>query len=279
MKNETKRAARASVETDQYMQTLIAGITEKLTEDLREALSSTLENQISTTLAEALLEGEFYRRISKDMRTGLRKIHKEISATSKPNESAGGTSSLPPTGESSSQSVAESARANQLFSEASSQLTEVLVQTENATVTIMEAVERQFSNQSLVADLLARVSGEENKYAISELEALQVELDTDLNSILMALSFQDLTGQRIKRAVAALQEIESTTVELYLSTGLLIQAHEETPVENLDRLTEQTRETVEAFASQSVVGSELKGPSGGADQANIDDLLKQLGMD
>lgn len=264
MKKNTKSTAKASAPTDQYMQTMLAGVTEKLTLELREVLTKTLEQQISETLAQALLEGEFYRRISKDMRSGLRKIHKEISNASKVE---------------SAQGVAESARTNQLFSETSRQLTEVLSQTEEATVTIMEVVERQFVNQEKVTALYQRLALTDNSEALSELEAVHAELDIDLNAILMALSFQDLTGQRIKRAVSALREIESTVVELYLSTGLLIQAHEETPVKDLDALAAQTRETVEAFASQSLIGSDLKGPDRCVGQAKIDDLLKQLGMD
>ena len=101
----------------------------------------------------------------------------------------------------------------------------------------------------------------------------------DLNNVLTALSFQDLTGQRIKKAVAALQKIESTVVELYLSTGLLIQAYEEAPEKNLDELEEATKRTVDGLKGQVVVGSELQGPSAGTSQKNIDDLLAQLGMD
>jgi len=67
-------------------------------------------------------------------------------------------------------------------------------------------------------------------------------------------------------------------VELYLSTGLLIQAYEETPHKSLDQIEQETRQTVDSLKAGPIVGSELKGPTD-ASQGNIDALLAQLGMD
>ncbi len=252
---------------EDLLRRMMSEVTDKLTEDLRSVLADTLERQISTALSQSLLESEFYRRISRDMRTGLKRIYKEISAASQ-------------THPASNDGIMDQAQATKLFHEASEQLNEVLKQTESATEQIMEVVERHMELQSKMDGILrgadqGRIGEEDVAWMVSASEQMQ----SDLNNVLMALSFQDLTGQRIKRAVKALQEIESTVVELYLSTGLLIQAYEEAPDKDLDKLQEEAKRTVDGLKGQTVVDSELKGPSSGVSQKNIDDLLAQLGMD
>lgn len=242
-------------------------VTEKLTVDLREVLSVTLEKQISSALTKSLLESEFYRRISDDMRLGLKKIYKEINAAA--------TTS----GADEPSVVSDKARADKLFHEASEQLSAVLMQTEQATEAIMEVVEKHLDTQMEAATLLTRIKESDAlPEDVQRLAVINSELGDDLNNIMLSLSFQDLTGQRIKRAVAALKEIESTVVEMYLSTGLLIQAYEEGPDRSLEDIEAETRQKVSGLKNASVIDSPLKGPGDGATQQNIDDLLAQLGM-
>ena len=248
---------------------VMSEVTDKLTEDLRSVLTETIERQISTALTHSLLESEFYRRISKDMRSGLKRIYKEINAASKSGSA-----------ESDETPIMNKERADKLFHEASEQLGAVLAQTEKAAEDIMEVVERHMEEQGHTAEILAK-SGN-GVIAPEDLEWMRganARNGDDLNNVLMSLSFQDLTGQRIKRAIKALQEIESTVVELYLSTGLLIQAYEEDPHKSLDQIEKETRQTVDSLKSKTIVGSELKGPNADISQSNIDALLAQLGMD
>ena len=86
--------------------------------------------------------------------------------------------------------------------------------------------------------------------------------------IMTALSFQDLTGQRIKRIVTALQQIEKVVFELYMATGLSMKAMEQNP----EKSVEEIRQASKARATQ------LKGPQAGATQTDVDDLLSQLGL-
>ena len=262
------RDAAMSNPQDDLMRRIMSEVTDKLTTDLRSVLAETIERQISTALTHSLLESEFYRRISNDMRNGLKHIYKEINAASKSGAETGETPIL------------NKEQADKLFHEASEQLGAVLTQTEKATEDIMEVVERHMEVQSRTATILAK--SENGGLAPEDFEWLRrtnEQSGADLNTVLMTLSFQDLTGQRIKRAVKALQEIESTVVELYLSTGLLIQAYEETPDKDLDQIEQETRQTVDNLKSPPVVGSELKGPNSDVTQGNIDALLAQLGMD
>ncbi|MEG2140856.1 MAG: protein phosphatase CheZ [Bilophila sp.] len=253
---------------EEMLRKVMGEVTDKLTGDLRDVLaktlSQTLEQQISSALTQALLESEVYRRISSDLRTGLQRIYKEISAAS--------TGSALPV-----EAVPDKARADKLFHEASEQLSAVLTQTEQATVTILEVVERNMDLQLEAEDLFAKMNSSKDETERKRLEEINKTLGDDLNTIMLSLSFQDLTGQRIKRAVSALKEIESTVVELYLSTGLLLQSYVESPDKTLEEIEEETRKKVSTLKSGSVIDSSLKGPAD-ASQKQIDDLLSQLGM-
>jgi len=269
MQHKHKQESDMNTPQQEMMRLILSEVTDKLTMDLRSVLSETIERQITTALTQSLLESEFYRRVSKDMRSGLKRIYKEISAASKTGAESGETPIL------------SKERADKLFHEASEQLNAVLIQTEKATENIMEVVERHLEIQGRTAEILARTGGKGGltRKDFDWLRESNEQSRNDLNQVLTSLSFQDLTGQRIKRAVKALQEIESTVVELYLSTGLLIQAYEETPHKSLEQLEQETRQTVDSLKAGPIVGSELKGPSDGASQGNIDALLAQLGMD
>lgn len=252
---------------EDLMRRIMGEVTEKLTSDLREVLSCALEKQISTALTQSLLESEFYRRISDDMRNGLKKIYKEINEVARHSAPGGATA------------ASEKARADELFHEASQQLSAVLQQTEKAAEEIMEILERHMDTQAESGRILQKLrQGGTSAADLDRLEEINAVLGEDLNSIMLSLSFQDLTGQRIKRAVAALKEIESTVVEMYLSTGLLIQAYEETPTRGLEEIEAETRQKVSELKGSSVLSSSLKGPDAAASQKNIDDLLAQLGM-
>lgn len=247
------------------LRTILSEVSEKLTLDLQEVLSKTLEKQLTEALTQAMLDSEVYRRISNDMRSGLQRIYKEISATAVVKQDQ--------------QDVGEKAEhTNKLFYEASKQLSTVLSQTEQATVAILEVVERHMDLQVESEKLLTNIhEGKATEADSARLMEINSKLGEDLNTIMLSLSFQDLTGQRIKRAVSALKEIESTVVELYLSTGLLLQAYEEDPDKPLEQIEAEAKQKIMDFKGTSILDSELKGPTQ-ASQKNIDDLLSQLGM-
>lgn len=245
------------------LRAIMGEVTDKLTADLRDVLGKTLEHQLTEALTQALLESEVYRRISTDMRNGLQRIYKEISAANAAHD----------------QTTAKAEQANKLFHEASEQLSAVLSHTEQATVTILEVVEKQMDMQVESEKLLKSLCSENtDARTLERLTQINTSLGDDLNTIMLSLSFQDLTGQRIKRAVTALKEIESTVVELYLSTGLLLQAYEEEPDKPLDEIEAETRKKVSEFREGSILDSDLKGPTASSSQKDIDDLLSQLGM-
>ena len=126
---------------DDPLSEIMQEVTASLTTELRSALTEVLEKQLTQSLTQSLLESEFYRRISKDMRSGLRRLYKEVSVAQ--NAAAEGSSQ-------------DKARADKLFHDASEQLTAVLQQTEAAANTIMTLVEKHMSMQAESSELLER---------------------------------------------------------------------------------------------------------------------------
>ncbi len=166
------------------------------------------------------------------------------------------------------QGILQSEKLRQLFAEIQGQLTIVLEQIEHAAGTIMEAAEHQFSKQHLAEEAFSQLQSDEHNEALDSLKNLQADLDVDLNTILMALSFQDLTGQRLKKSLTILQDMEKILSEHEDMCGL--QKAEATQSANMQEIADINKE---------VVGSELKGPSeDGNNQDDTDALLKQLGI-
>lgn len=203
-----------------------------------------------------------YKQLSNDMREGLKDIYQQISTASshdgKKNESD----------------------AHALFLEATSQLDEVLRSTEEATSNILEIIERNELNQAEAKHILDQMLAEGCSQAkVKRLEAINKTLADDLTNLTLQLSFQDLTGQRIKRVVNALNKIEDTVVQLYITSGLIMERAETEPNQNPEVLKAEALKAVEEFKTNRVKSSELKGPDkNGMSQNVIDDMLAQLGM-
>ncbi len=208
-------------------------ITEGLSQSLQSAIGKTLNQHLDFFLTRLLQETEFYKKVTSDMRIGLKKIY-DFMPTDDPN-------------------IPQESYSGRLFSEANTRLNQVIDETEKATNSIMEIVEKNLAKNP------------------------DAELNNDLSEILTLLSFQDLTGQRIKLAIKALKETESTLLELYLSSGLLIKAYSATPEENIEKLEKETKTHVDKL-TQQIIGSELKGPNSNSNQADIDALLAQFDL-
>ena len=238
---------------EQLSQELLNRITTKAESTIREVISAALTEEINRALTMALTEGEFYRSISTDLQDGLKSIYREINAAA--------TSSAPE--QPTAQPVAD-----EMFSEASTQLGAILQTTEKATESIMGLVEKHLDATERAAALLDSLENGENRPEIAELRAGNQALGEDLMEIMTTLSFQDLTGQRIKRIVAALRQIEKVVFELYMATGLSMKAMEQNPEQSV----EEIRQASKARAT------ELKGPQAASSQTDVDDLLSQLGL-
>ncbi|EPR42257.1 chemotaxis phosphatase, CheZ [Desulfovibrio sp. X2] len=247
-------------ENEKFIASLLDKVSDRIASDLRQSVAVSVEKEMQKNISRMLVEGEFFRHLSGELQDGLRLIYREINTATK---NDGGEEAEPPLSRE---------RTGQLLLETSDQLDQILQTTEQAAVQIMDIVEKHMDRQAEVAEKLRRLqdggaAGESGD--LSDLLVMNEELGTDLMTIMTALSFQDLTGQRIKRVIGAVKQIERITFELFMGAGLKIKAKEQFPEKDLD--------TIEAEARQRV--SELKGPQKEASQGDVDDLLSQLGMD
>lgn len=201
--------------------------------------------------------GGIYRNLSAEMREGLKNIFRQLSSAS-----AAGAQESP----------------DELFTEASSQLREVVRATETAAMDIMDIVEKQLADTTSTGEILASL---EQKYGpsweLAELRSRNASLASDLTAVLTSLSFQDITGQRIKKVLSALAALEDNVVELYLSSGLVMDAAAKNPDGDAFSIRAEAEKAMASY--RETRNSELKGPdSNGASQAQIDDMLAQLGL-
>ncbi|AGW14510.1 protein phosphatase CheZ [Megalodesulfovibrio gigas] len=236
------------------LQLAMDSLTRQVVEGLTKNLSVALEQELTRSLSQSLVESEFYRRLSRDMRSGLQEIYQEISRATRPESHTEGEPVQ---------------QAEQLFMEASRQLDDILQTTEQATEEIMDVVEKHMALQEEAKAMLAKLrKTRKANDDILKLIEINNELGDNLIKIMTSLSFQDLTGQRIKRIISALKRIEATTFDLYVSTGLSIKAREEAPSKDLETIAQESKAKT----------TQLKGPQLDASQNDVDDLLKQLGL-
>jgi chemotaxis protein CheZ len=235
-------------------------ISTQVLDGIRENIVASIEREVTNSLSRLLIEGEFYKRINSGMQDGLRDIYREIaSAVRQPGEAAA---------QADGQTVRKSETAD-LITEASSQLNQIFKTTETATIQIMDVVERHLDLQAEASDLLAGLGqGGGSPDGLARLRDINDQLGQDLIGIMTSLSFQDLTGQRIKRIVEALQKVERIVFDLYVSTGLQIKAREAAPDKDLSEVEAEARQRVE----------KLKGPQSEICQNDVDGLLAQLGL-
>jgi chemotaxis protein CheZ len=238
---------------EDLLASLLEKVSSQMAADLKEAIVAAVEKELSRTLNKALLEGEFYRRVNDDLQESLKNIYKEI-------KTAKQGKPLPVLGD-----------PDELINKASDQLDAVLRTTEKAAEEIIEIVERLQELQSSLGGVIKALdSGGITKEQREQLSRINETLGSDLLRIMTTLSFQDLTGQRIKIIIETIKKIEAIVLDVYMSTGLMIQAREQTP--------EKDFEQIEAEAKDKV-SSTLKGPQEGSDQGAVDGLLAQLGLD
>lgn len=249
--------------TEELLKKIIDLLEEPGKEELKPILAETIREALDIDLERTKREKEFHKRLNEDMLNGLHSIYKEITQVA----SEGKDQDVP-------QSAAE---ATAIFHEASRQLEEIMQSTLEAADSIMNNAEKVQENQAVVAELLPHIeSGSLDPAGAAKIgELLRANMDA-VNEIVISLSFQDLTGQRIKKVVSALSSIHQIVVETYVSAGLMLKKSEEAPDKDFEALAKESKEQA---LSATVVDSELKGPSSdAASQQDVDDLLAQLGF-
>ncbi|MDL2316888.1 protein phosphatase CheZ [Desulfovibrio sp. OttesenSCG-928-A18] len=262
------------ISQEEILDRVLARVSDKVAESVKETVMQAVQRELSSTMTKVMVEGEFYRQLNEQMRLGLRGIYKEIDSASKEEAGPG-----MPAGKSAPDT--DSVHTQKLFSDAARQIEEIMQTTFNATEKIMETVERLLEQQEEAGTIIAALEGAgngpaaaANEKALARLDGLNQELAASLTDIITELSFQDLTGQRLKKVVSAINSIRETVFDLYVSTGIMLKSREEEPEKDLTQIAEESKRKVEEIKK-----SELKGPSSSAaSQDDVDDLLASLGL-
>jgi len=241
---------------DELVKEMMHEVSEQLVESLKDSITTAVEKEISANLSKSLLEGEFYRRVNDDLQDGLKQIYHEV-------KSAKGGTEI--------KSIESDIDPEELFSETSDQLDAVLQTTEKAAVDIIDIVEKLQDLQSIVGTIVKGFeSGGVTKRNREKLKEINQTLGTDLSTIMVTLSFQDLTGQRIKIIINSIRQVEKIVREVMLATGLMIKQRAEEPEKDIDSLSEEAK---------TEASSKLEGPAAETNQGDVDDLLASLGLD
>ncbi len=115
------------------------------------------------------------------------------------------------------------------FPEASNQLSDVTGDLENAANKIMNTVEEHMADQEKAGALIkslvewsANPAADPAKGAqlAKELSALNAKGKETMMEIFALMSFQDLTGQKLKKVIGSLDVVEKKLVEIALSFGI-----------------------------------------------------------
>lgn len=152
------------------------------------------------------------------------------------------------------------------FPEAATQLNAVTGDLENAANNIMNILETQMADGDRTHALLAELSGwvatldKEAAAAgtaiIKRIEEMNLKSKNSMMEIFTNMSFQDLTGQKLKKVIGSLAVVESKLLELALNFGFN-----------------------EDIAKEAQKKDQLKGPSNAmpVDQDIVDRIMKELG--
>jgi len=176
--------------------------------------------------------------------------------------------------------------ATKFIPQATNQLKGIMDTTEMAAHRIMDNLEnmqadiekmkKAFSSLKEGTLMLSNGHKEVDRNTVETISPLIDQMESEMeNSIslisdsFVQMSFQDLTGQKIKRIIKLVSEIEEMTKKMIISFGIRLTEKERNPDISMDELARAVAEK----------GSELAGPQregGGLDQSGIDDLLAAL---
>jgi chemotaxis protein CheZ len=224
---------------DQIINHLTDSVTEKVSSIIKESLSDIVQKEISRALTRALIEGDFYRSLNNDIIGGMENIYSEIKSVKQ---------SL------TSKTPEESIN---LLSESNTILDDIILSTEKATLNILNYLDVMQEKISL----LKNDPHEHRKALLEDLEKIIMDIMTEL-------SFQDLTGQQIKRVIQSSKKVEEIVYEIFVTSEILMKSKEKAPEKDLQQLKEETKELVQEAKDKKII----------ADQHDIDDLLQQYGL-
>ena len=153
----------------------------------------------------AMSEGDFHHEIDGELYGQIGELAKYINATIKKLQTVEPNIAL----------------ATDKIPAASLQLSEITKATEEATHSVMGQVERALDNQDLLLYHIEAIEkGVDLTKEVGELKQITADNKEILLDIITGLSFQDLTGQKIKTIISLIEEIEKRIIHLIVTFGL-----------------------------------------------------------
>ena len=194
--------------------------------------------------ARAMANGDFKREIHKTLYGKLGELAQYINTTLKKLQF------LEPNVKDTTQKIPQ----------ASFQLSEITKMTAEATHRIMGQVEQIQENHRYLQEQLQRLEGQivqvpEALRTLQDIQRVVSEDEEALMEVMTGLSFQDLTGQKIKRIIEMVEEIEKRILQLLITFGI--------PYEK--------GSTPDPEALQELAGTSIS-------QDRVDELLRQFGF-
>ncbi|MFH1624592.1 MAG: protein phosphatase CheZ [Pseudomonadota bacterium] len=174
------------------------------------------------------------------------------------------------------QSLPESIKFSyKIIPEASNQLSDIGKTTEAATHRILSLTEKILKNQRKLSGQIAKLvaiktdvpsNGKALESVIKTMKRIDAENQDSLTEVLAALSFQDLTGQKIKKLINLMEDVERKVWELIVAFGI--------SKEDAEYLVKEVERR------QGVVGK-VTDPSEsiGSNQGLVDEILASLRND
>ncbi|MFH1148187.1 MAG: protein phosphatase CheZ [Pseudomonadota bacterium] len=249
--------------TTLHDESAIGDIVQRAGDYLVQALETTireaLQAEIVKALDKALKDGKFYKYMSDELQSGVVDLLKEIKTFKE--EAAGGNGGR-------NQDAQQ--KAENMLSEASTQLDYIFKSTEEAATKILDIVEKNMNTQEQVLALLEEeASKNPDNELINKLKSINQGIQNDYIEVMTALSFQDLTGQRIKKVLSFLSFVENEIFRILVSTGIKMKEKAASPDKDVEEIISE---------AQARVDDTLKGPQADTNQGDIDSLLADLGM-
>lgn len=227
---------------DASLDALAARLIQAFKPFIRETVREAVREEMSSVSGRDMAGEDFFKHLNEEIMGRLGEIYREISSFQGPTPAPNSPENV--------------VQAGELMAEASQRLDQVIQATEKATFEIIELVERNMSAPDELLGLVRQHMCDHGSQ--DEATRLCQKLSGDLVQIMTCLSFQDLTGQRIKRVIDMLNKVQNMVAELFVSTGILVKAKEKDPAQPLEELKKEAKAKVS--------------------QSDVDDLLAQLNL-
>jgi len=191
--------------------------------------------------ARAMSQGDFQHEIKEDLYGQLGEIARYINATIKRMQS------IEP----------NIAHASDKIPQASVQLSEISKATEEATHIVMSQVEKVLDNHDVIMHHTESAErGDNASSCMGEVKLVVSENKEILMDIITGLSFQDLTGQKIKMIIGLIEEVEKRLLQLIVAFGLK------------SKDAKESDDTIKEFTGNPTLKQDV-----------VDNILKEFGFD